>query len=141
MKIDHLMGIVAILLQQDNVTAPELARRFEVFRCTINRDIEDICRSGIPIVTTQGYEDGVSITEGFKLYKSLLTSNKLQAALSGAKGVNSVSDASHFPTLAEKLSGKIPDNILINLASHYQDPITQKITAVRDKRLLSFDYY
>lgn len=30
MKIDRLMGIVTILLQQDKVTAPELARRFEV---------------------------------------------------------------------------------------------------------------
>ena len=54
MKIDRLMGIVTLLLQQDKITAPELARRFEVSRRTINRDIEDICRAGIPLVTTQG---------------------------------------------------------------------------------------
>ena len=30
MKIDRLMGIVTILLQQGKVTAPELARRFGV---------------------------------------------------------------------------------------------------------------
>ena len=42
MKIDRLMGIVTLLLQQDKITAPELARRFEVSRRTINRDIEDI---------------------------------------------------------------------------------------------------
>ena len=45
MKIDRLMGIVTILLRQDKITAPELARRFEVSRRTINRDIEDICRA------------------------------------------------------------------------------------------------
>ena len=44
MKIDRLIGIVMLLLQQDKVTAPELAERFEVSRRTINRDIEDICR-------------------------------------------------------------------------------------------------
>lgn len=58
MKIDRLMGIVTILLQQDKVTAPELAWRFEVSRRTINRDIEDICRAGIPLVTIFGYQGG-----------------------------------------------------------------------------------
>ena len=42
MKIDRLIGIITILLGQDKVTAPELAKRFEVSRRTINRDIEDI---------------------------------------------------------------------------------------------------
>ena len=41
MKIDRLIGILAVLLQQDKVTAPELAERFEVSRRTINRDIDD----------------------------------------------------------------------------------------------------
>lgn len=51
MKIDRLIGIITILLQKDKVTAPELAERFEVSRRTINRDITDICKAGIPIVT------------------------------------------------------------------------------------------
>lgn len=145
MKIDRLMGIVMILLQQDKVTAPELAERFEVSRRTINRDIEDICRAGIPLVTTQGYRGGVSIAEGFKLDKSLLTRDELQAVLSGVKGLDSVWDMPHFDALAEKLSGDAPDDILIDLSSHYQVPLTQKIaairTAVRDRRYISFCYY
>ncbi|WP_243456581.1 helix-turn-helix transcriptional regulator [Mobilitalea sibirica] len=52
MKIDRLLGIVMILLQKDKVTAPYLAERFEVSRRTINRDIEDLCMTGIPVVTT-----------------------------------------------------------------------------------------
>ena len=47
MKIERLIGIITILLQQDKVTAPELAARFEVSRRTINRDIEAICKAGI----------------------------------------------------------------------------------------------
>ena len=145
MKIDRLMGIVTILLQQEKITAPELAQRFEVSRRTINRDIEDICRAGIPLVTTQGYGGGVSIAEGFKLDKSLLTADELQAILSGVRGLDSVSAAPQLPALSEKLSGQVPDDILIDLASHYQTPLTQKIAAIRrairDRRLLSFDYY
>lgn len=145
MKIDRLMGIVTILLQQEKITAPELAQRFEVSRRTINRDIEDICRAGIPLVTTQGYGGGVSIAEGFKLDKSLLTADELQAILSGVRGLDSVSAAPQFPALSEKLPGQVPNDILIDLASHYQTPLTQKIAAIRrairDRRLLSFDYY
>ena len=54
MKIDRLIGILSILLQKEKVTAPELAERFEVSRRTVNRDIENLCKAGIPISTTQG---------------------------------------------------------------------------------------
>ena len=64
MKIDRLIGILSILLQQEKVTAPYLAEKFEVSRRTINRDIEDICKAGIPLVTTQGPNGGISIMEG-----------------------------------------------------------------------------
>lgn len=47
MKIDRLIGILSILLQEEKMTAPELAERFEVSRRTINRDIEDLCKAGI----------------------------------------------------------------------------------------------
>ena len=61
MKIDRLIGIITILLQNDKVTAPELAERFEVSRRTINRDIEDICKAVFPIVSLQGYGGGLCI--------------------------------------------------------------------------------
>ena len=56
MKIDRLIGILSILLQREKVTAPYLAEKFEVSRRTINRDIEDICKAGIPLVTSRGPE-------------------------------------------------------------------------------------
>lgn len=48
MKVDRLIGILSVLLQEEKTTAPELAERFEVSRRTINRDIEDLCKAGIP---------------------------------------------------------------------------------------------
>ena len=41
MKIDRLIGILSVLLQKSEVTAPYLAEQFEVSRRTISRDIED----------------------------------------------------------------------------------------------------
>lgn len=58
MKIDRLIGILSVLLQQEMITAPELAEKFEVSRRTINRDIEVLCKAGIPIQTMQGVGGG-----------------------------------------------------------------------------------
>ncbi len=150
MKIDRLLGIMMILLQQEKVTAPQLAQRFEVSRRTINRDIEALCQAGIPLITTQGYGGGITLDESYTIDKSLLTAEERQALLAGLKGVDSVSPTSYLTILAEKLSGKneriMADNsIIIDLASHYQAPLTQKIAIIKDailkKRLISFDYY
>lgn len=69
MKINRLIGIITILLQNEKTTAPQLAERFEVSRRTIIRDIEDICRAGIPVITTQGANGGIAIMEDIKLIK------------------------------------------------------------------------
>ena len=61
MKLDRLMGILTVLLQNDRVTAPYLAEKFEVNRRTIGRDIDALCQAGIPIVTHQGSGGGISI--------------------------------------------------------------------------------
>ena len=135
MKIDRLIGIITILLHKDQVAAPEIAERFEVSRRTINRDIEDICRAGIPLVTTQGYGGGISIAEGYKVDHSLLTEEELQLVLSGLRGLDSVSEKAHFPLLSEKLSTggtDLADSIIIDLGSHYQKSLTKKISAIRE---------
>ena len=58
MKTDRLIGILSILLQQEKTTAPRLAEKFEVSRRTIGRDIDALCRAGIPICTSQGAGGG-----------------------------------------------------------------------------------
>ena len=63
MKIDRLIGILSVLLQEEKTTAPELAERFEVSKRTINRDIEALCKAGIPIQTSQEVGGGISIME------------------------------------------------------------------------------
>lgn len=84
MKIDRLIDILSILLQRDSVTAPELAEHFEVSRRTINRDVEALCQAGIPIVTRQGAGGGISIMEGYRMDRTLLSTADMQAILAGA---------------------------------------------------------
>lgn len=63
MRTARLLGIIITLLQNDKLTAPYLAEKFEVSRRTINRDIEVICKAGIPVTTIQGYDGGISIAK------------------------------------------------------------------------------
>lgn len=81
MKIDRLIGILSVLLQQEMITAPELAEKFEVSRRTINRDIEVLCKAGIPIQTMQGVGGGIRIMEGFSMDRTLQNSCKKQVML------------------------------------------------------------
>lgn len=57
----------------------DTAEKLEMSRRTINRDIEDICKAGIPIVTTQGANGDISIMEDFSLDTTVFTEQELTA--------------------------------------------------------------
>lgn len=151
MKLDRLLGILTILLKNDRVTAPQLAEKFEVTRRTIGRDIEALCQAGIPIVTHQGGGGGISIADGYKLDKSILTADELSSIIAALKGIGSVSEKSHVERTLDKLSTNkdtvvsLREPIVIDLASHYKGSLTPKIKlikqAVLGQRLIEFDYY
>lgn len=150
MKIDRLIGIITLLLQRDKITAPELAERFEVSRRTINRDIEDICKAGIPLVTTQGYGGGISISDNYKIEKSFFTNDELQTVITALKGVDSIARDSYSTRIIDKLSAidsrlNIDDTMIIDLASHYKESLTEKIeqikVAIKSLRKISFKYH
>lgn len=150
-KIDRLIGIISILLQKEKVTAPYLAEKFEVSRRTINRDVENLCKAGIPIVTEQGKNGGISIAEGYKVDKTLFTSGEIQAILSGLKSLDSVSGSNRYQLLMDKLSCGSNDYVgasgpvVINLSSWYQSSLPPKFELIKDaierKKKIEFHYY
>lgn len=151
MKIDRLIGIISILLQQKTVTAPYLAEKFEVSRRTINRDVEVLASAGIPVYTTQGINGGISILDGYKIDKTLLTSSDMQAILAGLRSLDSVSGTNRYAQLMEKLSaGSSPcitgdRSILIDLGSWKELELSDKIEMIHDAinsfRRICFAYY
>lgn len=151
MKIDRLIGILSILLQKDTVTAPELAEEFEVSRRTINRDIEALCKAGIPIQTMQGVGGGIRIMDGYRMDRTLLTSKDMQMITAGLRSLDSVSGSHYYNQLMEKLkagssdfiSGR--DSILIDLSSWYKESVSPKVTliqeAIENRQIVSFRYF
>lgn len=151
MKIDRHIGILSVLLQKETVTAPYLAEQFEVSRRTINRDIVDLCKAGIPIVTKQGINGGISIMEDYKLDKTLFTQREMQDILAGLRSLDSVNGTNRYGKLMEKLSAGSSDfmvgnqSVLIDLSSWYKEALAPKIERIRTSidqcRELEFAYY
>lgn len=151
MKTDRLIGILSILLQKEKCTAPELAEKFEVSRRTINRDIETLCKAGIPVSTVQGAGGGIRIMEGYRIDRTLLTSRDMQMILTGLRSLDSVSGSSYYVQLMEKLqvgasdfvSGR--DSMLIDLSSWYKESLAPKISLIQDaieeRRQIAFHYF
>ena len=151
MKIDRLIGILSILLQKEKVTAPELAEMFEVSKRTINRDIDDLCRAGIPIVTSQGTGGGISIMDGYRMDRTILSSKDMQMIMAGLRSLDSVSGSNYYSLLMEKIKAGSTEfvsgseSILIDLSSWNKDSISPKIELIQDAielgKTVKFEYY
>lgn len=151
MKTDRLIGILSVLLQEEQTTAPKLAEMFEVSRRTINRDIESLCMAGIPIQTLQGTGGGIRIMDGYRVDRTILTSKDMRMILAGLRSLDSVSGSRYYSQLMEKLQAGSSeflvgrDSILIDLSSWYKDSLAPKMetiqNAIEDAHMVQFHYY
>ena len=151
MKIDRLLGIITVLSSTDRVKAGELAEKFEVSVRTIRRDLEDICSAGIPIVIYQGGNGGISIADGYKLDRSVLTSQELENILIGLKGVESISEDKDIKLLLDKFESagnglaSANSSMYIDLSSFYKTSLSYKISTLRkaigSSSEVEFDYF
>ena len=136
MKTERLIGILSVLLQKEQVTAPELAEMFEVSRRTISRDIDALSAAGIPLYTLQGTGGGIRIMPGYRFDRTVLTNKDMQELLTGLRSLDSISGTNRYVQLMEKLSAgssvvRADSHILINLAAWNKTAVSQKIELIR----------
>ncbi len=103
MKIDRLLAITILLLNRRRISAGELAERFEVSTKTVYRDIETLCRAGIPIVSHQGMSGGFELMERYTIGRQMLSSGEIEALRTAVKGAASVLGDRTFADLTEKV--------------------------------------
>lgn len=90
MSEGRLFKILYYLLDKGTVTAPELAKKFEVSVRTIYRDIDMLSGAGIPVYTTTGHGGGIHLFDNFVLKKSLLSEQEMQDILIGVQSLSAV---------------------------------------------------
>ncbi len=99
-RMDRLTAIL-LLLQGGKRTAGEIARRFEVSRRTILRDIDALCEMGIPIAAELGASGGYILPPDYSLPPLALT---LHEALLLRLALSSLSQLSETPFKQERES-------------------------------------
>jgi predicted DNA-binding transcriptional regulator YafY len=114
-RIDRLTAII-LLLQGGRRTASEIARRFEVSKRTVFRDIEALCEMGIPIVTETGIHGGYELMPDYSLAPLQLT---LRETLLLRLALSSVSQLADTPFKQERESLLAKIQALIPLQYHH----------------------
>ena len=84
MRADRLLSILLLLQANGRMSAGTLARRLEVSRRTIYRDVEALGAAGVPVVVDQGRDGGVSLLAGWRTDVTGLTDQELSVLLAFA---------------------------------------------------------
>ncbi|OPJ54633.1 helix-turn-helix transcriptional regulator [Clostridium oryzae] len=148
MKLNRLIDIIFILLNRQNITANELAERFNVSVRTIYRDIDTLSECGVPIYTSKGYMGGISLMEGFTLSKAFLTEEERENIIFALETLQ-ITRSPDSDQALEKLSSlfkvKQQDWICIDYVPWGSE--TNNLTNLKDvkrgilqHRYVSFDY-
>lgn len=156
MKIDRLISIILILLDKKRIGARELADMFEVSPRTVYRDINAIDAAGVPIRSVSGVGGGFEIMPQYKMEKSVFTAADLSAILMGLYRLTDIVRGDELINALAKVKSFIPaekakeielkaDSIRIDVSpwmgNGYAARFSETIhTALRENRLLSFDY-
>src|SRR2546428_13635875 len=87
MRADRLLSILLLLQAHGRMSAAELARRVEVSRRTVFRDLEALSGAGIPVVSDRGPNGGAYLLGGDPTDLTGLTESQLEALLAfGGQG-------------------------------------------------------
>lgn len=132
MRIQRLLGLLCILANADKITVQELADRLEVSKRTIFRDLDMLNCAGIPIVSYPGIGGGVSIVEGYKVDKKVLSTNDTEKIFTALNALKSIDGDTSITNLIAKLVPEEETDIfsqsryVINLSSWFSDSITHE---------------
>ncbi|WP_020620548.1 helix-turn-helix transcriptional regulator [Paenibacillus daejeonensis] len=149
-KLERLISIVMILLQQDVMSAASLASIFGVSKRTILRDMETLGLSNIPIYAVHGVNGGYGIMNSYKLDKRLLNHTDLQnvlIALSGLEQLLVSEDVESTLKKIEAMVNSVSHKGVIQLSFYEWEGRSDMLPtlslcqeAIMQSRLVSFDY-
>ncbi|TYP71938.1 helix-turn-helix transcriptional regulator [Paenibacillus methanolicus] len=147
MKLERLISIVYMLLNNEVVSASELAEKYEVSPRTIYRDIDAICAAGIPVVSYQGANGGYGIIESYKMDRSLLGSFDVASLITVLHSMSSIFDDERAMETVRRLqtiqkNDQLP-HLSMDMGSHrvtYNESLRKLRDAITAKQVVRFDY-
>jgi biotin operon repressor len=123
-RIDRLTAII-LLLQTGRRTASEIARRFEVSRRTVLRDIDALGQIGVPILAETGAHGGYTLMPDYSLAPLQLTAREtllLRLALSSVAQLADAPFKAERESLLVKIQALLPISSIKNMHSTSKIP-------------------
>lgn len=147
MKIDRLYGITLYLLNHKRASATELASEFEVSVRTIQRDIDALCLSKVPIISYLGIDGGYELQETYRMHTQLATEKDFQVMLTALKGFQSAFNEPEIRQTVEKFSAlsKQQQTIVLDFGILDETETIHNLkklieTAIQTKHIIRFEY-
>lgn len=113
-RLDRALGIVLALRGGKEVSAQQLARRFEVSPRTIYRDMETLSALGVPVYAERGRSRGFRLLEGYFLPPIMFTQDEalgLVVGLTLLQAMRSRPFALALDTAEKKLVAAVSDQL------------------------------
>ncbi|GIN72694.1 putative HTH-type transcriptional regulator YobV [Bacillus sp. J14TS2] len=104
MKLDRLLRMIMLLLDRKKVTAQELAEELAVSVRTVYRDIDTLSSAGIPVVSYQGANGGISLIENYRIDKHFLKEEEFTSLSAALKSLLTAYEDPSAKTVLEKIS-------------------------------------
>ena len=148
MQINRLFEIIYMLMQQEFITAKELAERLNVSKRTIYRDIDTLSLSGIPVYAERGKGKGIGLLPDFVLNKSLLNEQEQNEILIALHGLSNIKadETTHILHKLSAIFNKTADDWLEVDFSAWGSATNFVVfndfkSAVLERRIVTFNYY
>jgi predicted DNA-binding transcriptional regulator YafY len=116
----RILGILLFLRGHQAVSAAELAKRFEVSRRTIYRDVELLAELGVPVYAERGREGGFRLAEGYFLPPLMFSTQEATTLLMGLlmmRHLRVVPFAAALESTEHKLLTAMPDRLQTTMAN------------------------
>ena len=146
MQVSRMFEMLYLLLDNERMSAPELARRLEVSVRTVYRDAQALAEAGMPIYAERGREGGLRILPGHRLSRALLSESDRQGILAALRAMeqSGAGEAETLRRMTAFLGTSAPDWVQIDLTdwSGRQNALLATLKeAILSRRMLAFDYY
>ncbi|WP_280406695.1 helix-turn-helix transcriptional regulator [Nocardia carnea] len=111
-RADRLLQIVHLLRRHGRLSSAELARRLEVTKRTVLRDMEALSTAGIPVYAEHGRGGGFALVPGYEPDIEQLTSEEARALfVAGGRGTaEALGLGASFCSALHKLASALPDD-------------------------------
>jgi predicted DNA-binding transcriptional regulator YafY len=117
-RFDRMLGVLLHLRGGQPVSALDLARRFEVSRRTIYRDVEALSALGVPVYARRGFEGGLQLLDGYFLPPLMFTQGEAVSLLLGLALLHRLSArpfAAEQDSAERKLLAAVPEPLRASL--------------------------